>query len=149
MLGNVRREWVNMLKILLISFKSTILRVPWRSVLLKYLRFPDQHIKRNIDTLKVLYGESLPQLEWSHYPFIYHFWLKRCPLSCTFHQKMVSLKQSLFFVSLQTALNALSLSFSFFKTVCNWKDKKLRYFLCILFFNPSFCVLFSTFHIYF
>ena len=58
-----------MLKILVISFKSTILRVH-RSVLLKYLRFPGQHIKRNIDTLndtgyptEVLYGESLPQLE--------------------------------------------------------------------------------------
>ena len=39
-----------MLKISVISYKSTILRVH-RSVLLKYLRFPDQHIKRNIDTL--------------------------------------------------------------------------------------------------
>ena len=38
-----------MLKISVISYKSTILRVH-RSVLLKYLRFPDQHIKRNIDT---------------------------------------------------------------------------------------------------
>ena len=37
-------------------------------------------------------------------------------------KKMVSLKKSLFFASLQTALNALSLSFSFFKTV--WIDKK-------------------------
>ena len=32
-------------------------------------------------------------------------------------KKMVSLKKSLFFASLQTAFNALSLSFSFFKTV--------------------------------
>ena len=39
-----------MLKISVISYKSTILRVH-RYVLLKYLRFPDQHIKRNIDTL--------------------------------------------------------------------------------------------------
>ena len=39
-----------MLKILVVSYKSTILRV-LRSGLLKYLRFPDQHIKRNIDTL--------------------------------------------------------------------------------------------------
>ena len=38
-----------MRKILVISYKSTILRVH-RSVLLKYLRFPDQHIKRNINT---------------------------------------------------------------------------------------------------
>ena len=38
-----------MVKISVISYKSTILRVH-RSVLLKYLRFPDQHIKRNIDT---------------------------------------------------------------------------------------------------
>ena len=51
MLRNVRREWVDMLKILVISYKSTILRVH-RSVLLKYLRFPDQHIKRNSDTPK-------------------------------------------------------------------------------------------------
>ena len=39
-----------MTEILVVSYKSTILRVH-RSVLLKYLRFPDQHIKRNIDTL--------------------------------------------------------------------------------------------------
>ena len=39
-----------MLKILVIGYKSTIFRVH-RSVLLKYLRFPDQHIKRNIDML--------------------------------------------------------------------------------------------------
>ena len=39
-----------MLKISVISYKSTIIRVH-RSVLLKYLPFPDQHIKRNIDTL--------------------------------------------------------------------------------------------------
>ena len=38
-----------MLKISVISYKSTILRVH-RSVLLKYLRFPYQDIKRNIDT---------------------------------------------------------------------------------------------------
>ena len=37
-----------MLKISVISNKSTILRVH-RSVLLKYLRFPYQDIKRNID----------------------------------------------------------------------------------------------------
>ena len=49
MLRNVRKEWVDMLKISLISYKSTILRVH-RSVLLKYLRFPYQDIKRNIDT---------------------------------------------------------------------------------------------------
>ena len=39
-----------MLKIFVVSYKSTILRVH-RSVLLKYFRFSDQHIKRNIDTL--------------------------------------------------------------------------------------------------
>ena len=49
MLRNVRKEWVDMLKISLISYKSTILRVH-PSVLLKYLRFPYQDIKRNIDT---------------------------------------------------------------------------------------------------
>ena len=38
-----------MLKISVISYKSTILRVH-RSVLLKYLRFPCQDIKGNIDT---------------------------------------------------------------------------------------------------
>ena len=38
-----------MLKISVISYKGTILRVH-RSVLRKYLRFPDQHVKRNIDT---------------------------------------------------------------------------------------------------
>ena len=38
-----------MLKILVISYKSTISRVH-RSVLLKYLRFLDQHITPNIDT---------------------------------------------------------------------------------------------------
>ena len=38
-----------MLKISVISYKSTILRVH-QSVFLKYLRFPDQHMKRNIDT---------------------------------------------------------------------------------------------------
>ena len=36
-----------MLKILVVSYKSTILRV-LRSGLLKYLRFPDQHIKRTL-----------------------------------------------------------------------------------------------------
>ena len=51
---------------------------------------------------------------------------------------MVSLKKSLFFASLQTALNALSLSFSFFKTVCSWIDKNLKYFLCILFLTLPF-----------
>ena len=39
-----------MLNISVISYMSTILRI-YRSVSLKYLRFPDQHIKRNIDTL--------------------------------------------------------------------------------------------------
>ena len=48
--GNVRREQVHMLKISVISYKSTNLRVH-RSVSLKYLRFPDQHIKGNIDSL--------------------------------------------------------------------------------------------------
>ena len=49
MLRNVRRESVDMLKISVISYKSTILRVD-RSVFFVFLRFPDQHIKRNIDT---------------------------------------------------------------------------------------------------
>ena len=56
-----------MLKISVISYKSTNFSVH-RSVSLKYIRFPDQHIKDNIDSLndteyltKVLYGESLPQ----------------------------------------------------------------------------------------
>ena len=39
-----------MIKISVISYKSTILRVH-RSVSLKYLRLPDQHIKGNIGTL--------------------------------------------------------------------------------------------------
>ena len=39
-----------MLKISAISYKSTNLRVH-RSVSLKYLRFPDQHIKDNVDSL--------------------------------------------------------------------------------------------------
>ena len=60
---------------------------------------------------------------------------------------MVSLKKSLFFASLQTALNALSLSFSFFKNVCNWIDKKLRYFLRILFLSLPFAS-FSQLFIY-
>ena len=38
-----------MLKISVSSYKSTIVRAH-RSALLEYLRFPDQHIKRNIDT---------------------------------------------------------------------------------------------------
>ena len=50
MLGNVRSEQVHMLKISVISYKSTNLRVH-RSVSLQYLRFPDQHIKGNIDSL--------------------------------------------------------------------------------------------------
>ena len=106
------RRWTR--KISVINYKSTILRVH-RSVSLKYLRFPNQHIKGNIDSLndtgyltKFYTGSHCPRNE----P-IYHFLLKRCPLSCTFHLKMVSLKKSLFFASLQTALNALSLSFSF------------------------------------
>ena len=49
MLGNVRREQVDMLKISVFSYKSRNLRVH-RSVSLKYLRFPDQHIKGNIDS---------------------------------------------------------------------------------------------------
>ena len=40
---------MDMLKIPVISYKSTILRVH-QLVLVKYLRFPDQLIKRNIDT---------------------------------------------------------------------------------------------------
>ena len=39
-----------MLKISAISYKSMNLRVH-RSVSLKYLRFPDQHIKDNVDSL--------------------------------------------------------------------------------------------------
>ena len=39
-----------MLKISVISYKSTNLGVH-RSISLKYLRFPDQHIKGNIDLL--------------------------------------------------------------------------------------------------
>ena len=50
MLRNVRREQVHMLKISVISYKSTNLSVN-RSVSLKYIRFPDQHIKDNIDSL--------------------------------------------------------------------------------------------------
>ena len=50
MLGNVRREQADMLKISVFSYKSRKLRVH-RSVSLKYLRFPDQHIKGNIDSL--------------------------------------------------------------------------------------------------
>ena len=75
MLGNVRREQVDMLKISVFSYKSRKLRVH-RSVSLKYLRFPDQHIKGNIDSLidaeknKVLCGESLPQ-EKTHYPCMF------------------------------------------------------------------------------
>ena len=95
---------MDMLKISLISYKSTILRVH-RSVFFVFLRFPDQQIKRNSWHAqrhgipnKVLCGESLPQ-EWTYYPFIYHIWLRRSPLSCPFHLKMVSLKNSLFFAS--------------------------------------------------
>ena len=73
-----------------------------RSVSLKYLRFPDQHIKGNIDSLidaeknKVLCGESLPQ-EKTHYPCMFipfltekvssfaYFPLKKwCPLKSHF-----------------------------------------------------------------
>ena len=88
---------------------------------MKYLRFPDQHIKGNIVTrndteylTKFYTGNHFPRNE----P-IYHFWLKGCPLSCTFHSKMVSLQKSHFFASLQTALNATSLSFSFFLNCMN------------------------------
>ena len=48
--GNVRREQVHMLKMSVISYKSTNLRVHG-SVSLKCLRFPDQHIKGSIDSL--------------------------------------------------------------------------------------------------
>ena len=66
MLRNVRKEWVDMLKISVISYKSTILRVH-RSVLLKYLRFPYQDIKRNIDTPNDT-GYPTKFYTGSHYP---------------------------------------------------------------------------------
>ena len=51
-----------MLKILVVSYKSTILRVH-RSVLLKYLRFPDQHIKRMGYPTKFYAGSHCPRNE--------------------------------------------------------------------------------------
>ena len=51
-----------MLKISVISYKSTILRVH-RSVLLKYLRFPDQHIKRTGYPTKFHAGSHCPRNE--------------------------------------------------------------------------------------
>ena len=51
-----------MLKISVISYKSTILRVH-RSVLLKYLRFPDQHIKRTGYPTKFYAGSHCPRNE--------------------------------------------------------------------------------------
>ena len=54
---------------------------------------------------------------------------------------MVSLKNSLFFASHFECTAPL-----FFLFLNSMNRKKTRYFLCILFFNPSFWVLFSTFH---
>ena len=149
--GNVRRD---MLKISVISYKSSILPVH-QLVLLNIFVFQIsisnatlsrpttlgtyQNFIRGVTAPAGMNPLSIyiPFLTEKVSSFVYF------PL-----KKMVSLKKSLFFASLQTALNALSLSFSFFKTV--WIDKKkTRYFLCILFFNPSFWVLFSFFHIYF
>ena len=55
-----------MLKISVLSYKSTNLRVH-RSVSLKYLRFPDQHIKGNIDSLNDT-GYLTKVYMGSHYP---------------------------------------------------------------------------------
>ena len=51
-----------MLKISVISYKSTILRVH-RSVLLKYLGFPDQHIKRTGYPTNFYAGSHCPRNE--------------------------------------------------------------------------------------
>ena len=92
LLGNVRREQVHMLKISVISYKSTNLRVH-RSVSLKYRRFPDQHIKGIIDSLNrtrdtqqsFIRGVTATGMNpLIFYTCLCHFWLKRCPLSRTF-----------------------------------------------------------------
>ena len=149
--GNVRRD---MLKISVICYKSSILPVH-QLVLLNIFVFQISISNATLSRPTTLgtyqnfiRGVTAPGMN----PLsIYIPFLTEKVSSFVYFplKKMVSLKKSLFFASLQTALNALSLSFSFFKTV--WIDikKKTRYFLCILFFNPSFWVLFSFFHIYF
>ena len=61
--------------------------------------------------------------------------------------KMVSLKKSLFFASRVKC--TVPPFFLFLNSMNRKKKQKKRYFLCILYFNPSFWVLFSTFHLYF
>ena len=65
-----------MLKISVISYKSTILRVH-RSVLLKYLRFSDQHIKRTGYPTKFYAGSHCPRNE----PIAYLYTI----FDCFFH----------------------------------------------------------------
>ena len=118
--GNVRRD---MLKISVISYKSSILPVH-QLVLLNIFVFQIsisnatlsrpttlgtyQNFIRGVTAPAGMNPLSIyiPFLTEKLSSFVYF------PL-----KKMVSLKKSLFFASLQAALNALSLSFSFFKTV--------------------------------
>ena len=112
-----------MFKFSVISYKSTILRVH-QSVSLKYLGFSDQHVKGKLDTvidtgyLTKFYTEShCPRNESITHLCTIFDWKgvlvsvlsiqKWCPLKSRFSSS----------ASLQTALNALSLSFSFFITV--------------------------------
>ena len=105
-----------MFEIPVISYKSTILRVR-QSVFFVSLRFPDQHIKRNIDKpndtgyqTKFYTGSHCPRNEpithlyaifaWKGFLFRVISVKKWCPLKSRF--------------SLHPALNALSHSLSYF-----------------------------------
>ena len=122
--GNVRRD---MLKISVISYKSSILPVH-QLVLLNIFVFQISISNATLSRPTTLgtyqnfiRGVTAPGM--NPLPIYIPFLTEKVSSFVYFTlKKMVSLKKSLFFASLQTALNALSLSFSFFKTV--WIDKK-------------------------
>ena len=122
--GNVRRD---MLKISVISYKSSILPVH-QLVLLNIFVFQISISNATLSRPTTLgtyqnfiRGVTAPGM--NPLPIYIPFLTEKVSSFVYFPlKKMVSLKKSLFFASLQTALNALSLSFSFFKTV--WIDKK-------------------------
>ena len=123
-----------MFKFSVISYKSTILRVH-RSVFFVSLRFPDQHIR----------GVTAPGM--NPLPIYIPFLTEKVSFFVHFPFKMVSLKKSLFFASRVKC--TVPPFFLFLNSMNRKKKQKKRYFLCILYFNPSFWVLFSTFHLYF
>ena len=136
-----------MLKISVISYKSTILRVHRSAFFVFKISISNAILTRPTtrDTQQsFIRGVTAPGMNplSIYIPFL----TEKVSSFVHFPLKNVSLKKSLFFAFRFECTVPL---FSLFQNSMNRKKKQTRYFLCILFFNPSFWVLFSTFHIYF